>query len=129
MPFIGLGKYLCCNFTQGANPNRGDHEHKYSTLHFAALSGNVEVCQLLLEHGADISTVNSVGRTPAQMAGFVGEQSFFLSLDVLKCDKHSPLSSQVTISVFQPSTTSFRNRISSFTQLIETLGKPSSLGP
>lgn len=30
------------------------------------------VCQLLVEHGAKIDAVNSVKRTPAQMAAFVG---------------------------------------------------------
>ena len=52
--------------------NGGRHEHNYSTLHFGALSGNAEVCQLLLQYGCRSDRVNSVGRTPAQMAAFVG---------------------------------------------------------
>lgn len=41
-------------------------------MHFAALSGNAELCYLLLCHGVKTNSVNSVGRTAAQMAGFVG---------------------------------------------------------
>lgn len=57
---------------QGSNPNGGHHKHDYSSLHFAALSGNAQVCQLLLQHNCRIDSVNSVGRTAAQMAAFVG---------------------------------------------------------
>lgn len=60
------------NVTQGANPNGGHHEHKYTTLHFAALSGNVDICQQMLQYGAVPDALNSVGRTAAQMAAFVG---------------------------------------------------------
>lgn len=57
---------------QGADVNSGKHEYNYTALHFAALSGNSEICQMLLEHGAKINATNSVGRTPSQMAAFVG---------------------------------------------------------
>ncbi|XP_059484795.1 ankyrin repeat and MYND domain-containing protein 2 [Neocloeon triangulifer] len=57
---------------QGADVNSGKHEHNYSALHFAALSGKEEVCSLLLQHGAKSQAFNSVKRTPAQMAAFVG---------------------------------------------------------
>nr|CAG4650154.1 EOG090X06BA [Sida crystallina] len=56
----------------GSDPNGGHHEHKYSALHFAALSGNADVCQLVLQHGCKMDSLNSVGRTAAQMAAFVG---------------------------------------------------------
>nr|CAG4640861.1 EOG090X06BA [Eulimnadia texana] len=56
----------------GANPNGGHHEHQYTTLHFAALSGNAELCELLLSHGVKVDAINSVNRTAAQMAAFVG---------------------------------------------------------
>ncbi|GBP60525.1 Ankyrin repeat and MYND domain-containing protein 2 [Eumeta japonica] len=56
----------------GADVNSGKHEYNYTALHFGALSGNSEVCRLLLEAGAKPTVVNSVGRTAAQMAAFVG---------------------------------------------------------
>ncbi|KAJ8675597.1 hypothetical protein QAD02_011383 [Eretmocerus hayati] len=56
----------------GADPNKCDHPHQYTPLHFAALSGNADLCQLLLSAGAKSSALNSVGRTPSQMAAFVG---------------------------------------------------------
>ncbi len=57
---------------QGADANGGEHEHGYSALHFAALSGNGDACRALLEAGARTDAVNTVKRTPAQMAAFVG---------------------------------------------------------
>ncbi|CAB3384507.1 Hypothetical predicted protein [Cloeon dipterum] len=57
---------------QGADVNSSKHEHNYSPLHFAALSGKEEVCMLLLQHGAKSQVLNTVKRTPAQMAAFVG---------------------------------------------------------
>ena len=58
---------------QGADVNGGNHEHDYTSLHFAALAGKADVCQLLLENNVKIDRVNSVGRTAAQMAAFVGK--------------------------------------------------------
>lgn len=60
---------------QGADVNSGKHEHNYSALHFAALSGNAELCFLLLSHGARSHGLNSVNRTPSQMAAFVGNHA------------------------------------------------------
>ncbi|XP_014229285.1 ankyrin repeat and MYND domain-containing protein 2 [Trichogramma pretiosum] len=60
---------------QGAVVNDCEHKHGYSALHFAALSGNSDLCNLLMSHGAKINAKNSVGRTAAQMAGFVGNHS------------------------------------------------------
>nr|CAD7415915.1 unnamed protein product [Timema poppensis] len=57
---------------QGADVNSGKHDHAYTALHFAALSGDAEVCQLLLMADAKRDVVNSVGRTASQMAAFVG---------------------------------------------------------
>lgn len=57
---------------QGADANVCQHQHGYTSLHFAGLSGNDEVCSLLLLAGAKSTAVNSVGRTPSQMAAFVG---------------------------------------------------------
>ncbi|XP_051176721.1 ankyrin repeat and MYND domain-containing protein 2 [Leptopilina boulardi] len=60
---------------QGVDVNSCQHEHEYTALHFAALSGNSDLCHLLLSHGARISATNSVGRTAAQMAAFVGNHN------------------------------------------------------
>ncbi|CAK9829767.1 Ankyrin repeat and MYND domain-containing protein 2 [Anthophora retusa] len=60
---------------QGADVNACQHEHAYTALHFAALSGNAELCHLLMSHGARLTATNSVGRTPAQMAAFVGNHN------------------------------------------------------
>ncbi|XP_012272395.1 ankyrin repeat and MYND domain-containing protein 2 [Orussus abietinus] len=57
---------------QGADVNMCLHEHAYTALHFAALSGNADLCHLLMSHNAKITAVNDVGRTPAQLAAFVG---------------------------------------------------------
>ncbi|XP_045491624.1 ankyrin repeat and MYND domain-containing protein 2 [Colias croceus] len=57
---------------RGADVNCGNHEYNYTALHFGALSGNSDVCKLLLDAGAKPQSTNSVGRTAAQMAAFVG---------------------------------------------------------
>jgi ankyrin repeat protein len=54
--------------------NACKHNHKYSTLHFAALSGKSDVVRLLLTHGADPDATNTVGKTASQIGAFVGEQ-------------------------------------------------------
>lgn len=56
---------------RGADVNHSKHEFNYTALHFAALSGSSEVCLQLLLSGANPSALNSVGRTPSQMAAFV----------------------------------------------------------
>lgn len=56
---------------QGADVNASKHEFSYTTLHFAALSGNPDVCLQLLLAGVNQNSINSVGRTAAQMAAFV----------------------------------------------------------
>jgi len=66
---VGVTKYL---LRQGADPNGGRHEHSYTCLHFAGLAGKPEVCKLLLEAGAKTYHENSVKRTAAAMAAFVG---------------------------------------------------------
>lgn len=53
----------------------GKHEHKYTALHFAAVSGQAEVCFMLLEAGAKPRELNSVGRTASQMAAFLSNHS------------------------------------------------------
>jgi len=58
----------------GADVNGGQHEHNYSALHFASLAGSVDACGMLLEAGANPDAINTVKRTAAQMAAFVGKQ-------------------------------------------------------
>lgn len=60
---------------QGADVNLCQHQHGYTALHFAGLSGNAEVCTLLLLAGAKSHVINTVGRTPSQMAAFVGNHN------------------------------------------------------
>lgn len=55
--------------------NSSKHAANYTALHFAALSGNAEVCARLLLAGANPSALNTVNRTPAQMAAFVGNHT------------------------------------------------------
>ncbi|XP_015666284.1 ankyrin repeat and MYND domain-containing protein 2 [Protobothrops mucrosquamatus] len=57
----------------GADVNCNNHEYGYTALMFAGLSGNKEITRMVLEAGAEIDVVNSVGRTAAQMAAFVGQ--------------------------------------------------------
>lgn len=60
---------------QGADVNLCQHQHGYTCLHFAGLSGNSKICLLLLMAGAKPNIQNTVNRTPAQMAAFVGNHS------------------------------------------------------
>ncbi|XP_055914217.1 ankyrin repeat and MYND domain-containing protein 2 [Eupeodes corollae] len=57
---------------QGADVNFNQHGANYTSLHFAALSGNKDICNLLLDAGIIPTTLNSVSRTASQMAAFVG---------------------------------------------------------
>jgi len=57
---------------QGADANGGRHDHNYTCLHFAGLAGKPEICRMLLETGAKAYHTNSVNRTAASMAAFVG---------------------------------------------------------
>ncbi|XP_062846814.1 ankyrin repeat and MYND domain-containing protein 2-like [Trichomycterus rosablanca] len=57
----------------GADVNCNEHEYGYTALMFASLSGNAEITSMMLDAGAETDPVNSVGRTAAQMAAFVGQ--------------------------------------------------------
>ncbi|XP_072269063.1 ankyrin repeat and MYND domain-containing protein 2 isoform X1 [Pyxicephalus adspersus] len=57
----------------GADVNCNEHEHGYTALMFGCLSGKKDIVWMMLEAGADTDAVNSVGRTAAQMAAFVGQ--------------------------------------------------------
>lgn len=65
---------LCELFlNHGADVNAHAHDHGYTALMFAALTGNKNIIKMLLEHGAKPYMENSVNRTAAQMAAFVGQ--------------------------------------------------------
>lgn len=66
---------LCFHYFQGADVNSSKHGANYTALHFGALSGNTEICFLLLLAGANPNALNSVNRTPSQMAAFVGNHA------------------------------------------------------
>ncbi|KAG9463305.1 hypothetical protein GDO78_022018, partial [Eleutherodactylus coqui] len=69
------GKVEMCKLLlqHGADVNCNEHEHGYTALMFACLSGKKEIVWMMLEAGADTDVLNSVGRTAAQMAAFVGQ--------------------------------------------------------
>ncbi|CAM4520497.1 ankyrin repeat and MYND domain-containing protein 2 [Caretta caretta] len=69
------GKVDMCRLLlrHGADVNCNEHEHGYTALMFAGLSGSKEITWMMLEAGAETDVVNSVGRTAAQMAAFVGQ--------------------------------------------------------
>ncbi|XP_029975996.1 ankyrin repeat and MYND domain-containing protein 2-like [Salarias fasciatus] len=58
---------------RGADVNCNQHEYGYTALMFAGLSGKADIASMMLDAGADTDLVNSVGRTAAQMAAFVGQ--------------------------------------------------------
>lgn len=68
------GAYKICKLLLdcGANVNLSRHVSRYSALTFAGLSGKADVVLLLLEHGANPTSVNSINKTASQMAAFVG---------------------------------------------------------
>uniref|UniRef100_A0A8C9WSY0 Ankyrin repeat and MYND domain containing 2 n=1 Tax=Sander lucioperca TaxID=283035 RepID=A0A8C9WSY0_SANLU len=57
----------------GADVNCNQHEYGYTALMFAGLSGKTDITSMMLDAGAETELVNSVGRTAAQMAAFVGQ--------------------------------------------------------
>lgn len=60
---------------QGADVDFSQHGANYTPLHFAALSGNTDICKMLLDAGINPNTLNSVNRTASQMAAFVGNHA------------------------------------------------------
>uniref|UniRef100_A0A3Q1IHM4 MYND-type domain-containing protein n=1 Tax=Anabas testudineus TaxID=64144 RepID=A0A3Q1IHM4_ANATE len=69
------GKADMCHLLlqHGADVNCNQHEYGYTALMFAGLSGKTDITSMMLDAGAETSLVNSVGRTAAQMAAFVGQ--------------------------------------------------------
>ena len=67
-----VAKYL---LKQGADANGGNHEHHYTSLHFAGLAGKPNICSLLLEAGAKTHHTNSVNRTAAGGQNYYQKES------------------------------------------------------
>ncbi len=49
---------------QGVNPDIRDAAG-YTALHYAALKGHIEICDILLQHGADINATTRAGMATA----------------------------------------------------------------
>ncbi|XP_074652447.1 ankyrin repeat and MYND domain-containing protein 2-like [Tubulanus polymorphus] len=79
MTFLQHAAYRGCKslcellLRRGADVNSHKHDHGYTTLMFAALTGKEDVVTLILEAGAVKSETNKVHRTAGQMAAFVGQ--------------------------------------------------------
>ncbi|EDW80035.1 uncharacterized protein Dwil_GK12277 [Drosophila willistoni] len=73
--FKGNAEAVQILLDMGADINLNQHGADYTPLHFAALSGNVHVCRLLLDAGINPNSINSVSRTASQMAAFVGNHA------------------------------------------------------
>jgi len=71
----GHEKIVSYLLQQGADPNGGNHEHRYTALHFAALAKKPQICTMLMEAGAKKHHKNSVNRTATAMAAFVGNHA------------------------------------------------------
>lgn len=67
---LELAEYL---LDKGADVNFNQRKDLYTALMFASISSRLGIIRLLLERGADPSIENSVHRTAAQMAAFVGQ--------------------------------------------------------
>ena len=52
---------------------REEHPGEQSMLHLAAAGGNAHHCRVLLDAGADVNAVNSVGRSPLHLATLSGD--------------------------------------------------------
>ncbi|KTF98356.1 hypothetical protein cypCar_00032060 [Cyprinus carpio] len=72
----------------GADVNCNEHEHGYTALMFAGLSGKTDITWMMLDAGAETDAVNSVGRTAAQMAAFVGQHD---CVTIVMLVKENPL--------------------------------------
>ncbi|MEE6466430.1 hypothetical protein FKM82_006949 [Ascaphus truei] len=71
--YKGKGDVCKLLLQHGADVNCIEHDLGYTALMFAGLSGKKDITWMMLEAGANIDAVNSVGRTAAQMAAFVGQ--------------------------------------------------------
>ncbi|KAF1771395.1 hypothetical protein GCK72_003221 [Caenorhabditis remanei] len=56
----------------GCDVNDKTEDTLYTPLMFAGLSGNQEVCRLLMDSGARMYCVNGIGKTASELSAFVG---------------------------------------------------------
>ena len=58
--------------------------------HLVFDTGKADVVQLLLDHGADITKTNSIGKTAVQLSSFVGMEIYLKkSLSEVSYNKHA----------------------------------------
>ncbi|KAK7090121.1 hypothetical protein V1264_009963 [Littorina saxatilis] len=59
----------------------------YTALHYAARSGHLQVCRLLLSHGSDVNSVTNTGQaTPLHRAAYMGHHDLVKLLLQHKAD-------------------------------------------
>lgn len=58
---------ILIHFILGAN-SKITFDNYSQPLHLAAISGNVQIVNCLLDHGAEVNCVNNVGETPLHKA-------------------------------------------------------------
>ncbi len=57
----------------GADPNSVDPSSGWTALHFAAQSGNFELCDALIKRGADVNALNKRQFSPLHIACLIGK--------------------------------------------------------
>lgn len=67
------------------------HQHLYTPLMMAVITGSLETVQFLMKHGADKTSVNKINKTACELAAFTGQNEIaaFISnyFDVTSNDK------------------------------------------
>ncbi|KAL3699192.1 hypothetical protein R1sor_017214 [Riccia sorocarpa] len=63
-----------------SHPNKPDDQTGRTALHIAAMSGNVEMVELLLDAGAIVDVISKTGQTPLLEAVYMGHLDIVLSL-------------------------------------------------
>lgn len=75
------GRTIASSFLLSQHANRNHRDMNGNTaLHFAALSGNADLCQILLYSGIDIRTTNDFGETAVHLASRRGSKRLLKSL-------------------------------------------------
>lgn len=59
----------------GASVNIADNKNRETPLHFAALVGNIDYIEWLIEHVADVEALDIEHRTPLHAAAYIGHDS------------------------------------------------------
>lgn len=81
-PATGLGSSEDSSSLVDAQNDEGD-----TALHLAALSGSFDVCDILLQHGADVAVRNNHQQTPLEWACLVGRADIArLLIEAYGCD-------------------------------------------